>query len=345
MGFTLVELLVVIAIIGVLIALLLPAVQAAREAARRTQCTNNLKQIGLATLNYHDANRYLPPLRLADAQPTYLMLILDYMEEPNVKGLWDYDLGCFYDQRHSTRIATVDAYYCPSMPHDGRILIAKDPPNDGHTHNSQDPATGGGWEGSLADYRGTSRSSLPVFKPGTNEVLATWDKLDTLRAMHLLDGAIVAAKSPVEGGPSGRGIVSFKHVVSMRKITDGTSKTTLCGEVGRGTSERGHAFNGDMDWRLGMGDEAPFCERCTVPFDPDPNIPNSERADDGFGGAHTGIVNFAFCDGHVQSIPRDIEPKILDCMATRAGGEIYDIESGAFSGLREAPSGGGGGGF
>src|SRR5262245_20166918 len=84
-AFTLVELLVVIAIIGILIALLLPAVQAAREAARRTQCSNNLKQIGLSIQNYYDAHKSLPPSYLSGAgHATWLVLILPFTEEKSV---------------------------------------------------------------------------------------------------------------------------------------------------------------------------------------------------------------------------------------------------------------------
>jgi prepilin-type N-terminal cleavage/methylation domain-containing protein len=86
-GFTLVELLVVIAIIGLLIALLLPAVQAAREAARRMQCTNNLKQIGLAVHNFHDSQNGLPPLVLAVFQPSWLCLITPYLEQTAINDL------------------------------------------------------------------------------------------------------------------------------------------------------------------------------------------------------------------------------------------------------------------
>src|SRR5216117_488916 len=82
-AFTLVELLVVIAIIGILIALLLPAVQAAREAGRRTQCLNNLKQQGLAIQGFHSARKMLPSSRACDHKETWLVMIMPYLEEKN----------------------------------------------------------------------------------------------------------------------------------------------------------------------------------------------------------------------------------------------------------------------
>src|SRR3954447_15480497 len=88
-GFTLIELLVVIAIIAVLIALLLPAVQAAREAARRSQCVNNLKQLGLAIQNYHDTNLTFPPARKGCCWGTWNIFILPYMEQTVVYNSWN----------------------------------------------------------------------------------------------------------------------------------------------------------------------------------------------------------------------------------------------------------------
>jgi prepilin-type N-terminal cleavage/methylation domain-containing protein len=87
-AFTLVELLVVIAIIGILIALLLPAVQAAREAARRSQCLNNLKQLGVGVHNYHDSKRYFPPGKIACCWGTWQPAILPYLEQEAVAELY-----------------------------------------------------------------------------------------------------------------------------------------------------------------------------------------------------------------------------------------------------------------
>src|SRR5262245_58695430 len=122
-GFTLVEVLVVIAIIGVLVALLLPAIQSARESARRTQCANNLKQIGVACLNYHDTHRSLPPGYLAtlpysDPVPTtpgwgWASFILPMMEEKWLAGMIDYTLPI--EHPHNSVVKTVvTGYLCPT---------------------------------------------------------------------------------------------------------------------------------------------------------------------------------------------------------------------------------------
>src|SRR5262245_18831859 len=123
-GFTLVELLVVIAIIGILVALLLPAVQAAREAARRAQCENNLKQVGLAALNFEGALGGLPPPRQTVAPfqgwGTYL---LNYLEKNNIADQFDLNKN-FYDPVNAPLIKIpLQVYVCPSAPAKREINI------------------------------------------------------------------------------------------------------------------------------------------------------------------------------------------------------------------------------
>ena len=334
---TLVELLVVIAIIGILVALLLPAVQAAREAARRTQCVNNLKQIGLAVQNYHDTRRELPPMRVWDGDRTWLALILAHLEEQTVADLWkskgasgNANLGCFYDQSYEFRTAIINALYCPSMPHDSRILIQAVAPNDGgHAHANADssPNAGGtGWQGSIADYRAVAGSTCVLQGPNVDGTLRRIVYSDAVDNNHscLNDGAIPQPRSrPVGTGPNGkydstyRGIVSWSALTSLAKITDGTSKTLLGGEASRALAELSHAFNGDRNPGYWVGEEEPFCDKCTLTSD--------EGGEVAFGGAHNGVVNFVMCDGSVQGIAKDTNLPVLDRMATRAGDDPYEI--------------------
>ena len=118
-GFTLIELLVVIAIIGILVSILLPAVQAAREASRRAQCSNNLRQMGLGLQNYHDVYKSLPPSRWGGSGGRVFSahgLILPFIEQQNIRDLIDFSQ--FWDSpiNANARAAAVPAFICPSDP-------------------------------------------------------------------------------------------------------------------------------------------------------------------------------------------------------------------------------------
>src|SRR6059058_3998952 len=152
-GFTLVELLVVVAIIGVLVALLLPAVQAAREAARRMQCQNHLKQIAIAVHNFDDTYKSLPHSRMDDRY-TWAIEILPFIEQKNLFDQWNLTKR-YYLQTDAARLGTVPAYFCPTrrshkMGIQGSISVQTGTPaND---VDVQDNTTNPMVPGALSDY-------------------------------------------------------------------------------------------------------------------------------------------------------------------------------------------------
>jgi prepilin-type N-terminal cleavage/methylation domain-containing protein len=332
-GFTLVELLVVIAIIGVLVALLLPAIQAAREAARRAQCQNNHRQIGIAVHNYHDSRRELPPMRVDDHQPTWLMLILDHMEQTQVKNLWNFRRGCFYDQELATRTARIEFYACPSMQHEALTIEAQ--PDSVHSHPRNDPGTGRPWAGAIADYRAVAGSTCVVDNedtPASGDVIR-WEDFQGSNS-HLVDGALPQCRRSTVNYFDGarKQLASWKAETSLKHITDGTHLTLLAGEVGKRTSESGHAFNGDHFPGFWIGEDAPFCQRC--------DLSEAQGGDWGFGGGHPGVVLFVMCDSSVKSLSRDTDLNVLDRMATRAADDVYDLTGTAPSCAHTASPGG-----
>jgi prepilin-type N-terminal cleavage/methylation domain-containing protein len=329
-GFTLVELLVVIAIIGVLVALLLPAIQAAREAARRAQCQNNVRQIGIATHNYHDSRKELPPSRVEDGNLTFLALILDYMEQSQMRRLWDYKrgvAGCFYDQTLHTRNATVDSYFCPSQEHERRSILIVAAPGDTHAHPRNDPEVPGtplGYYGALSDYRPVAGSTCSVVNDdGTRRPFTAGFDSSTA---HLIDGPVPQINRTTGLIRETGHVRAWKGATKLKDISDGTSLTLLAGEVGRRVSESGHAYNGDHEPYEWIGHLAAFCQRCGHPVKPPGSSePDILFADFGFGGNHPGVVLFVMCDTSVKAIPRETDLNVLDRAATRANDDMYDL--------------------
>lgn len=126
-AFTLVELLVVIAIIGVLVALLLPAVQAAREAARRISCANNIRQFGIALHNYHDTFGVLPPHKLSNPNHGWMVMLLPQLEQGNLHALYKFNVNWNHTDNQLAVKTKLKIALCPSAPNTSRVtLLASD---------------------------------------------------------------------------------------------------------------------------------------------------------------------------------------------------------------------------
>jgi prepilin-type N-terminal cleavage/methylation domain-containing protein/prepilin-type processing-associated H-X9-DG protein len=312
-GFTLIELLVVIAIIAVLIALLLPAVQSAREAARRIQCTNNLKQIALASMNYESSNGCFPVNRAA--MPTYgasgtpldgsfrahvdgfgaLSRILAFSEQMPVYNAINFNY-CPYTYGNSTVVQTgIATYWCPS---DGKII------NLGYYENEP------GWDGSSMTLRYTSYAGMA----GTY-TLPSYGGCDQRAAspalLTLQNGVMFDTGLPTSAG--GCGTIGPRTIAA---VTDGTSNTIMFGERCQSKLNQSDEFECRGWWSDGE-----YGDTSISSFYP-PNVgylfgANLKNPDncEGRGNSpiamsaeslHPGGVNVVFCDGSVHFIKNTI---------------------------------------
>ncbi len=286
----------VIAIIGILVALLLPAVQAAREAARRSQCKNNLKQIGLGLLNYESQQRVLPPGALLHVQQmkpsiSWRVLILPFIEQPalyeQINPLKD---GGATNWEPSKRV--VDTYLCPSTEQPSANGSVEIPSNYA--------AVSGAFRGderidleknSCGDiyingiYYPTSRTRLAKIIDGTSHTLAVGERLYVFR--HWMDGA-------ARLGP--RRTLNGSQLVCV-----GATKNIRF-PINAHPNEFGH-FKGDNQ----------------APAGADKSVLLNDLY---FASEHRGGAQFAFADGSVQFLNEDLDFTIYQDLATKAGGEI-----------------------
>ncbi|MEZ6063596.1 MAG: DUF1559 domain-containing protein [Planctomycetaceae bacterium] len=329
-GFTLIELLVVIAIIAILIALLLPAVQQAREAARRTQCKNNLKQMGLALHNYHDAHLSFPFAWMLGADfnsSVWSVQILPYLEQANLWRELDPNIPA-YDQaaafgfgpassiaRQQAAIKTpLQVYLCPSTP--GMVL---------HTYDLTPAGFPLTWTAARSDYTPTTgvRAGIAVIaykgNPGGNR------------------GGAMNAVGFNPSNPTG----SSDDTTKMRDFTDGTSNTIAVGERVGGTTiyDSRHQGNGTYTTVLGTTNGGAWSDLLNgenwiagALYDgtPSPFAPNggpcpincSNARGAGLYSFHVGGAQVLLMDGSARFLSANIDAGIFAGLITRSKGEV-----------------------
>ncbi|AGA25070.1 DUF1559 domain-containing protein [Singulisphaera acidiphila] len=327
-GFTLIELLVVIAIIAVLIALLLPAVQAAREAARRSNCVNNLKQLALASMNYHDVNNVFPTQigfptttttpGLGTAQDTrvsWLMQILPQMEQTPLYSAYNFSWVSATDSvwnsvRNTTVLySKVATFICPSYAGDSSQIQK----GDYSTTAGLAPLITGSvaitnYKGNLGDNNTTLSLSASTFAGFAN---------------NYGDPSSGATQSTARG-MFWRGTMA----VGMNAVVDGTSNTLLAGDAM--PLDKSNLIAPFTSW--GNSNQAVAVTSIPInwkyPLTLVTTTPTTVDSSYSFRSNHSGGVNFAFADGSVHFIKDSISAVTFRALSTRAGGEV--ISSDAF---------------
>jgi len=284
-GFTLVELLVVIAIIGVLVALLLPAVQAAREAARRSSCSNKMKQIGLAMHNYHD-NYLRMPISYGTCAGAkrwgWIPMILPFVEEENIYNDLNFSQASWQGNNLQYLKQVHDGFVCPSNPLSDEIR--------------QEENFGAGFEISQTDYSACIGDYVNSSGVGQTPAFGN-----------------------VGCGNEVRGVIGrWGKSAKFRDITDGTANTFLVGEgVG--------AMCITQNWgtqAFGTTSHPPnFMNRSLQDNLPTPGNPRWDESI-GFRSYHPGGCQFTLSDASVKFISETIDGPTYRALGSRAGGEV-----------------------
>jgi prepilin-type N-terminal cleavage/methylation domain-containing protein/prepilin-type processing-associated H-X9-DG protein len=335
-GFTLVELLVVIAIIATLIGLLLPAVQSAREAARRSACQNNLKQTAVAALNHENTKNYLPsggwgiawtgdPDRGFGArQPGgWIYSVLPFAEEQSLYALGTGQSGAARQAANAQRVATpVASMYCPS-----RRSPTTYPWTQPWTFVGTTTPTAVG----RADYAangGSTYHQTGELAGGT--ATPPWASAPAAGSQNagpadLAKGSDTAAQAHFRKFASAtNGVVHCGSAVKMSQIQDGTSKTILVGEkyVDPAAYANGSDGGDNEAALMGMGRDIVRWSRdaSNAPLPPMQDRRGAQHVDS-FGSPHPGGFGAAFCDGSVRTISFDVDSTAFQAVTGRNDGQ------------------------
>jgi prepilin-type N-terminal cleavage/methylation domain-containing protein len=285
-GMTLIELLIVMSIIGMLVSLVIPAVQASRESARRTQCLNQARQIALAVQQYHDASQQLPPSRIRDRFLTWAVFPLPYLEQAGVVAGTDLH-GTFPGQPESFRLTPIEVYLCPSRSHDDLVVRTREAP------------------GIVGDYAAITSTFLLEGDHG-----------------EFFDGALILGDARLRDDHAGM-LQRWRSRTALKDITDGASRTFLVGEASFWLSERVSIYDGNDNPGAILGDKVypAQYEHLTTKHALNPIAESESQPGAWVGSAHPTTVVFALVDGSCRPVGKDAELEVLEAMVRRAGGE------------------------